>query len=228
MSNTPKWSTPIRRACLVKLWEDNGNKCLFGHPVCANPSHYLYRQAEGVKVAEPAKLRCVDSHGNPLNDKDGNPLYLTVYAVKTETTYKLKATRLYERISEAAIAGWIADDRQNRQAEWQAESRRLHGLSERAFPLRGQFSAISKDIFYSSQPDYYLSGISIDGLTFRPFAKIRLASEYVYLYVSLGDTLRKVSKNKRRKAVRYGKPLPASIEAEITRLCNLAVRDCHH
>jgi len=45
------------------------------------------------------------------------------------------------------------------------------------------------------------------------------------LYVDLGDSLREVSKNKRRKAVRYGKELPKSIEQRIAERVWLAVRD---
>ena len=130
----------------------------------------------------------------------------------------------YEIFIEGLIADWQADDRAERVARWRQERRHIHSLGERTYPLRGQFSAISKDIYFASQPEYYLLGLSVDGLTFKPFAKVRLASGYVHLYVSLGDILRKVSKSKRRKAIRYGKPLPMAIEAEIARVCNQAVR----
>ena len=78
------------------------------------------------------------------------------------------------------------------------------------------------------QPAYYLDGLGISGLTFKPFARIRIASSFVFLFVDLGDTLKGVSKSKRRKAIRYGKALPVNIQNEIHQLCRLAVRHYRH
>jgi len=111
----------------------------------------------------------------------------------------------YEIFCDNLIKDWIADDRAQRQAEWDAERRALHRLSDRRYPLAGQFSAISKDIFFDRQPQYYLEGIGISGLTLKPFAKVRLASSYIRLYIDLGDSLKDMSKNARRKALRYGR-----------------------
>jgi len=111
----------------------------------------------------------------------------------------------YEPFIDNLIADWQAEDRASRQADWRAEQRVLHGLGERRHPLRGQFSAIGKDIFYAKQPQSYLDGIGISGLTFRPFAKVRLASSYMRLYIDLGDSLRGIGKNARRKALRHGR-----------------------
>lgn len=130
----------------------------------------------------------------------------------------------YEAYIEYLIADWQADDRVQRQAEWEAERRQLHLVAERRFPLKGQFSAVSKDIFFADQPLYYLSGMGISCLIFKPFAKIRLSSSFVSLFVDLGDTLRGLSKTKRRKAIRYGVRLPYEVEREVTNICRLAVR----
>lgn len=130
----------------------------------------------------------------------------------------------YDPFSEALIGDWKADDRAEREAEWKALERAMHGLAERG-PIRGQFNAIGRDIFFGQQPQYYLEGVGVSGLTFRPFAKVRLASGYVCLFVDLGDTLRKVSKAKRRKAIRYGKPLPQAIVEQVNEACSRAVRD---
>ncbi len=81
------------------------------------------------------------------------------------------------------------------------------------------------DIFHDSQPLYYLEALGIDGLKLTPFARVRLGSSYMRLYVDLGNTLRGTSKNKRRKAIRYGKPLPQEVKAKISQLVGLAVRD---
>jgi len=129
----------------------------------------------------------------------------------------------YDPFIEGLIDDWQADDRAERWAEWQAEQRQIHGLAERG-ALRGQFNAIGRDIFFGQQPQYYLDGLGISGLTFRPFARVRLASSFVALYVEIGDALKSVSKAKRRKAIRYGKPLPQEIQREIDRACNKAVR----
>jgi len=127
--------------------------------------------------------------------------------------------------SEVLIKGWKQDDREQSRAEWELESKALHSLGEQSYPLSGRFSAISKDIFASNQPLYYLDGQSVSGLTLTPFVKVRLASSYMRLYVDLGQALRTVSKSKRRKAIRYGKPLPREAQILIRRKAYEAVRD---
>jgi len=130
---------------------------------------------------------------------------LTVYGTKTTTTYEPKITRLYELKWQEAIRQWQEDDRRQRQAEWQAERKAIHSLAERRYPLRGTFSTVSKDIFFGEQPQFYLEAMGVSGLTFRPFAKVRLASSYITLFVDLGDIQKRISKNAKRKAYRYGK-----------------------
>jgi hypothetical protein len=104
------------------------------------------------------------------------------------------------------------------------ERRLLHELGERRYPLRGQFSSIAKDIFFESQPLYYIMGLGVNGLTFKPFAKVRISSSFSVLYIDLGDTLNGVSKAKKRKAIRYGKGLPIDTEQRVNRLIGLTVR----
>lgn len=130
----------------------------------------------------------------------------------------------YEVFIEGLIADWKADDREADTADWKAEQRRMHSLAERQYPLRGTFSAIAKDIFFANQPQFYLLGMGISGLTFRPFALIRLSSSYVSLFVDIGVSLKGLSKNQRRKAIRYGKPLPIDCQNEVASLCRLAVK----
>jgi len=132
----------------------------------------------------------------------------------------------YEIYVDGLIADWVADDRAEAQAEWKAEHRAIHNLAERG-PLRGVFNATGRDAFYAAQPLYYLMGLGISGLTFRPFAKVRLASSFMALHVELGDTLRRASKNRRRKAIRYGKPLPKAVADEVEAKCRQAVRQYH-
>ena len=130
----------------------------------------------------------------------------------------------YEVYIEDLIADWKSDDRQQDTALWQAERKRLHSLAERSYPIRGQFSSIAKDIFFTEQPLYYLLGLGISGLTFKPFARVRLSSSYAHLFIDLGDSLKNISKNKRRKAIRYGKALPIEKQREVEQVIRLAVK----
>lgn len=129
----------------------------------------------------------------------------------------------YEPFTEGLIADWKADDRAEQSALWEAERKALHGLAERG-ALRGQFSAIGRDIFFSQQPQYYLDGLGISALTFRPFAKVRLASSFVCLHIEITEALHTTSKARRRKAIRYGKPLPQEARGKIDQICSLAVK----
>ena len=130
----------------------------------------------------------------------------------------------YEARIEPIISDWKADDRAETEAIWKAEARAIHSYGEARFPVRGRFSAISKVIYHTSQPQYYLVGLGFSGVTLLPFARVRLASSFVGLDVDIDVPLHSISKNKRRKAIRYGKALPMQIQDRIDYLCNKAVR----
>ena len=130
----------------------------------------------------------------------------------------------YQLFIEGLIDDWKSDDRAQRAQSWQAERKALHSLAERPYN-RGQFNAIGKDIYFANQPRFYIQGIGVNPATFKPFAKVRLASSFVHLYVDLGDTRKPLSKKKRRKAIRYGKGLSGNIENQIYQLCCQAVKD---
>jgi hypothetical protein len=129
----------------------------------------------------------------------------------------------YEIFIDNLVADWIADDRAQRQADWQAETKARHSTNERTYPLHGRFSGIGQDIYYDNQPEFYLEGLGISGLTFKPFAKLRLASSYVRLHVDLEDILKPVSKSQKRKAIRYGK-IPTDLQDKINDRCWQAVK----
>jgi hypothetical protein len=129
----------------------------------------------------------------------------------------------YELFIEDLIADWKQADREQREAEWLMTLKAIHSLGEHKYPLRGQFSAISKAIWGDSQPLFYVQHLGISGITLKPFAKVKVPSSYMTLHVNLGDTLRKVGKCKRRKAIRYGKPLPRTIEQEISLIVREAI-----
>jgi len=130
----------------------------------------------------------------------------------------------YDARIKPIIANWVEDDKADAKALWGMEQAAIHGLGEHSYPLRGEFSTVAKDIYYARQPQYYLIGLGISALSFKPFAKVRLASSFVALHVNLGDALKEASKNKRRKAIRYGKALPKEIQDKVDLLCSKAVK----
>ena len=171
MTMQPKWSTPNRKARLVKLFLDGGGFCVFGHKNCTIPAHNF-----------------------------------DVYI-------------------ETLIDDWIAEDRAQANLDWKAEVKAMHSLGERRLPIRGRFSNIAKDIFFESQPLFYIEALGISGLKLQPFAKVKLSSSYMRLYIDLGDSLKAISKNKRRKAIRYAKPLPQEVAVKVSKRVTLAVKD---
>ena len=102
---------------------------------------------------------CRDKDGNPIHDSQGNPLYITVYPLVGTIEQVKTECRLYELQSEKLIKDWINDDKAQRQAEYQAEYKARHSTYERRYPLHGRFSAISQEIFYDNQPEYYLENL---------------------------------------------------------------------
>ncbi len=219
-----KWSTPIRQAHLVSLFVESGLKCQQGHTNCPILEHYLHTESKISSVAKAVEVRCYDTNGNVLRDKDGYELYLTVYQSEPVLETKQTLVTQYELLSETAIDNWIADDRQQRHFEWKAESKAMHSLNEKRLPLRGRFNNISSEIWHNSQPIFYLESLGMDGLRLKPFAKVKLSSSYQHLYVDLGESLRGISKNKKRKAIRYHKPLPAETETKVSQLIMEAVK----
>ena len=224
MPSKAKWATPNRQRYLVKLFVDYGNKCLLGHSVCNDIKHYIFSEPKTLEVAEPINMPCKDIEGNTLKDNEGNTITLLTYGIKKVFGYELKTARLYEFLSDRAIDNWKCDDKVQRLAEWQNERYWLHRTNDRRYPVSGQFSGLSRDIFFDSQPQYYIEALGISGLTFKPFCKVRLPSSYLHLYIELGDSLKQLSKNQRRKAVRYGKPIPTRQELAINDIVRLAVR----
>jgi hypothetical protein len=65
--------------------------------------------------------------------------------------------------------------------------------------------------------------LGIDSLTFKPFAKVRIASSIVALHVDISEALKPLSKCKKRKAIRYGKPLPNTIAEVVSESASRAV-----
>jgi hypothetical protein len=130
----------------------------------------------------------------------------------------------YEIFIEGLIDDWKADDREQAKLDWQAERRLMHSLNEKQLPLTGRFNNISSEIWHESQPLYYLESMGMNGLTLKPFAKVKLSSSYQHLYIDLGESLRGISKNRKRKAIRYNKPLPQQASEIVSKLIWESVR----
>jgi hypothetical protein len=220
----PKWVNPTRQAELVRLFVEGGNNCLLGHKNCPIPEHYLHVKYKLSTIAKAVNARCFDSNGNTLTDGNGNELYITVYESEKVIEQNQSLVTQYELLSDNAIKYWQADDRQQTQLEWKAERKAIHSLNESSLPLRGRFSNISSVIWHESQPIYYLESIGMNGLTLKPFALVKMASSYQRLYVDLGDSLRSISKNRKRKAIRYHKPLPSQADEIISTKVGEAVK----
>ena len=131
----------------------------------------------------------------------------------------------YEVFIESLINDWKADDRETNRLVWKNERKIMHALNEKTLPMRGRFNGVSSDIWHDSQPIYYLESMGMDCLKLKPFAKVKLSSSYQHLYIDLGDSLRNVSKNRKRKAIRYNKPLPQSANDIVSKLIIEAVKD---
>lgn len=220
----PLWATPDRQNRLLELWGEFGNKCLLGHSVCPIPSHYVRVTPETVFVGKPYYIPCVDRQRQPVLDSNGKQLLLKLYKPVPAQIQTTTIARLYDVKAEQVITDWIADDTAERHTEWIAEQKAIHSIGEKSYPLRGQFSAISQTIFADHQPLYYIDGLGISGITLKPFAKVRISSSYMRLFVDLGDTLKSVSKARRRKAIRYGKPLPLDTARDVNVIVNEAVK----
>ena len=244
-----KWATPERQAHLVELFIKSNGFCVLTNKPCQGTSE---RQTVtvcswGKPCSNPVPEPIPDGTPCRYKPEEGKPILpchtLTVHSIRfhcaygdypcyeakyvnddNTLTYGLKGEYHYQLYTDWLVKEWARRDRDIEQAEWEAERKQLHSLGERRTPLRGMFSNIGKDIFYSRQPEYYLEALGISGLTFTPFAKVKIANSFIRLFIDLGNALKPMSKNKRRKAIRYGKPLPKEINSRVYELCNEAVR----
>ena len=223
MAKLPRWTSPARQGYLIKLFSLYGNQCLLGHTACPIPEHYIHTEQKAVLVPTSKLLPCKDKDGNALRDAKGNQLYLTVYPISKAILNTKSISRLYELKSENVIKDWIADDRAQSQADYQAEFEARHKTNDRSMPLHGKFSGIGKDVYYDNQPQYFVENVGISGLTYKPFAKLRIASSYIRLFVDLGERFKPVSKSQKRKAIRYGK-IPKDTMDKIELACWKAVK----
>jgi len=169
-------------------------------------------------------------HKKPLWITPERKLYIASlfqrYLTKSGWKVDLRTGEAYhpelDKLTHSVIMDWVRDDLEGKRYEQRLADRELHRLNERG-ALRGHFNAISRSIFFDNQPMYELQGLGVSGLTFRPFAKVRIASSLVSLHVDITEALKPLSKCKKRKVIRYGKPIPSEILANVSEACALAV-----
>jgi len=228
----PKWATLDRKDKLVQLFVDSGGFCVYGLKPCQGYATETEKTAcaWGKFCFKPMPDGQLCRY-RPEPDKPHLPChYVTIKIIRWRCAYGdypcyKRFGSHYEMFADTLIADWKQQDREQSNAELEAERKAIHSLGERSYPVRGQFSAISKGIFAESQPLYYFEGQAVSGLTFTPFIRVRIASSYIRLYVDLGEALRQVSKSKRRKAIRYGKALPETVIVAVRRKVLEAVKD---
>jgi len=80
-------------------------------------------------------------------------------------------------------------------------------------------------VFFQQQPDYYLEGVGISGLTFTRIAKVRVPSTPVRLFVDVADSKlpKKLGQNARKRARRQA-ALQIGEDKSIDTMCRKAVQ----
>ena len=222
----PKWLTNDRKQAMIRLFLEYPDNCLQGHYLCPIKEHYnlVEHRDYTYAVRHDVAVKLKADNGDKIDtimpvyaidnsvkiDKYIDRQVLNLQADNISVTHK----QLHDVLINNAIEVWREDSRIDSIQEWQRDRRELHKLNERSFPIRGRFNNISSVIFHESQPLYYLDSIGMNGLTMQPYAKVKLASSKMYLFIELGNSLMNVSKHRRRKILRYGK-LPKEAELEL-------------
>ncbi len=126
---------------------------------------------------------------------------------------------------EDLVEQWVRDDREYRAGRWQAEQERIHRADPATKPPYGQrFDPVARHEFLAhKQPTFYMVGVGPNALTHHRTAIIKVPSTPIRLHVDVDDV--RLSKNARRKNIRYGKGFAPEVKAGIDRLCFEAVKD---
>jgi hypothetical protein len=223
-----KWVTPDRFQHLQDLFPRYGNKCLLGHHNCPDKTHYIEAVPIAMRYAVVRNVPCVDKYGNTQRDENGEIVYTQAYGVALvkgkDRVFQYRPNTLYEQRVNEVVRDWVKDDCEARAYLQKLEARGLHSFTSESGGLRGTFNAISRTIYCDSQPMFQILGLGVNALTFKPFAKVRVAGSMVALHIDISDALKPLSKCKRRKVVRYGKPMPPEMMALISEESSKAVR----
>ena len=206
-----------RQSELVRLFVESQGFCVFGHRPCAGS----WQTKGGPKCG----LNCV---GCPTPNS-GVTCHVAAKVVQFPQVWRCAFGHSceapfnshYEPYADSLVKEWRKADNEQKRAEAKAERRIETGESGK---LRGEWNETGRDVFYACQPQSYIEALGISGLTFTPFAKVRLASQFTTLHVDLGDALKPLSKNKRRKVVKYGRTIPEDVHNRVDRIVSKAIR----
>ena len=233
----PKWHNPERYNALLDMWERLGNRCLRGHYLCDDKSHYVtitpevittsvrwYKDKSGNVVWDNYTQVVKDKDNHILYNPDGTPQTITLYPDKRYIVPRYeRVDSPYDKLSREVVADWVKDDQSKRAYERKLAQRELHFLPSRG-RLRGMFGAISREIYHDNQPLWYFENIGFSVVKSSPFAVVRIASSFTRLHIDIGAELRKVSKNRKRKFTRYGKALPIPVQLAVEKTVNKAIK----
>jgi hypothetical protein len=213
----PQWSTPQRREHLVELFHKYGNLCLQGHPVCPDETHYKAGDFQIEWRSTPDIME--------FRTRSGEKTNIFVQAWKRERVRVEGGhypARLYNKVAEAAIESWKAEDRERRSYEWDMEQLQIFDGTYGRYG--STFDPVARDVYVNGRPEYYLVGLGVNPFTYKRVALVRVPSTLVHLFVDVGTVVQEVSKNARRKAVRHGK-VSGNLMDRIDLLCRAAVAD---
>jgi len=220
----PLWATPERQAHLAQLHSVYGNRCLQGHLLCRDMTHYVESVPHLLAYPVMAVKKCMDRDYNPILDKDGQPLYTTAYSAGHAIACDARPNTLYTKVIDEIAEDWRKDDLDARAYQKRLDDIAMHKLPERG-RLRGHFNAISRTIFADNQPMFEVIGLGVSGLTYQAFVKVRVASSVIALHVDITEAVKVLSRNKRKKVLRYGQPLPATIMEIVSAEASKAIAD---
>ncbi|MDP2954751.1 MAG: hypothetical protein Q8O76_15715 [Chloroflexota bacterium] len=224
MTTTPRWATAVRKARLVELWHRYGNRCLQGHRTCPERDHYVLRTLKPEWARVPDRMqRAERPDGTLILDKAGNPIYYQTYKLVPAPKVELSLERLYEVKSEEAIRHWVSEGAAQRAAEWKAERERLH-RDQRVF-RQGEFDSLRRQLYMENQPAYTIVALTVDSLTFRPVALVKVSHTPICLFVNLEAPMSALSKSARKRARRHGKALPEEAAKRAHQTIAAAVQD---
>ena len=173
----------------------------------------LFQRSKLVWLSPDSPIRgfCMDSQCSKVSEDNPDP-------------YCQECPRFFQNYIEPLIKFWVDDDRGERAELWRKEQREMHNLNERRWK-KCQFDAVARDVFFQQQPDYYLEGVGISGLTFTRIAKVRVPSMPVRLFVDVADSKlpKKMGQNARKRARRQA-ALQIGEDKSIDTMCRKAVQ----
>lgn len=224
----PEWLTKEREAELIEVFETFGMppRCLHGHPLCRDVSHYIRVIPQRVWVSKEKQIPVVDhTTGIQKKDASGKPMALIVWqAEQVPGEPKAVVMRLHDAVTEQKIIDFKEEDR----ALWQKIKAEMHKAPEAGWEKirRGRWGTVSRDIYYSNRPVYVREKIGISATTFNPVAMVRIMDSNTIIPIELPPNIFKdISKNARRKAIRYGTPINKEREELISALIREGIRE---